>query len=75
MLFCTDPNRIGLLGKPPAVKHSFPPRAGRRTRFLRSPRANAGMKRNKCGCTQPIFRAGHDHGINKRSKPKGLRQN
>ncbi len=23
-LFGTDPNRIGLLGKPPAVKHSFP---------------------------------------------------
>jgi hypothetical protein len=24
LLFGTDPNRIGLLGKPPAVKHSFP---------------------------------------------------
>jgi hypothetical protein len=23
-VFGTDPNRIGLLGKPPAVKHSFP---------------------------------------------------
>ncbi len=23
-MFSTDPNRIGLLGKPPAVKHSFP---------------------------------------------------
>jgi hypothetical protein len=30
------------------------------------PRANAGMKRNECGCTQPLFRVGHDHGINKR---------
>jgi hypothetical protein len=24
VVFGTDPNRIALLGKPPAVKHSFP---------------------------------------------------
>ncbi len=63
LLFGADPDRIGLLG-----------RASRHTRFLRSPRANAGMKRNKCGCTQPLFRVGHDQGINKRLKSKGLRQ-
>ncbi len=38
------------------------------------PQANAGMKQYECGRTQPLFHVGHDHGINKRSKPKGLRQ-
>jgi hypothetical protein len=36
---------IGLLGKPPAVKQFPPLKAKRRMRFLRDPRANAGMKR------------------------------
>ncbi len=36
--------------------------------------ANAGMKQYECGHTQPLFRVGHDSGINKCSKPKGLRQ-
>ncbi len=42
--------------------------------WIRTQKANAGMKRNECGRTQPLFRVGHDHGIKKRSKPKGLRQ-
>jgi len=33
-----------------------------------------GMKLYECGRTQPLFRVVHDRGINKRSKPKGLRQ-
>jgi hypothetical protein len=37
--------RIGLLGKPPAVKQFPPSEAKRHTRLLRDPRANAGMKR------------------------------
>jgi hypothetical protein len=76
LLFGADPDRIGLLGKPPAAEHCIrsPPRASSCTRFLRSPRANAGMKRNECGHTQPLFRVGHDHGINEWWKPKGLRQ-
>ncbi len=36
---------IGLLGKPPAVKQFPPSKANRRTRLVRDPRANAGMKR------------------------------
>jgi hypothetical protein len=32
------------------------------------------MKQYECGCTQPLFRAGHDRGTNRDSKPKGLRQ-
>jgi hypothetical protein len=32
------------------------------------------MKQYECGRTQPLFRVGHHRGINKRSKPKGLRQ-
>ncbi len=36
---------IGLLGKPPAVKQFPPSEANWRTRLLRDPRANAGMKR------------------------------
>jgi hypothetical protein len=38
-------NRIELLGKPPAVKQFPPTRANRRTRLLRDPRTNVGMKR------------------------------
>jgi hypothetical protein len=72
-LFGADPDRIGLLGNPPAAEHSSPPRASSCTCFLRSPHANAGMKQYECGRTQPLFRAGHDRGINKRSKPNGLR--
>jgi hypothetical protein len=41
--------------------------------FLRSPHANAGMKQYKCGRTQPLFRAGHDHGKTCVLKSKGLR--
>jgi hypothetical protein len=73
-MFGVDPDRIGLLGKPPAAEIRSPPRASSRTRLLRSPHANAGMKRNECGRTKPLFRVGHDRGKNKRSKPKGLRQ-
>jgi hypothetical protein len=32
-LFDPDPDRIGLLGKPPAEEHSFPPRASSHTRY------------------------------------------
>ncbi len=42
--------------------------------LLCSPHANAGMKQYKGDRTQPLFRVGHDHGINMRSKPEGLRQ-
>ncbi len=44
---CSAQTRTGieLLGKPPAVKQFPPPKAKRRTRLLRDPRANAGMKR------------------------------
>jgi hypothetical protein len=34
----------------------------------------AGMKQYECGRTQPLFRVGHNRGINKQWKPKGLRQ-
>ncbi len=30
--------------------------------FLHSPRANAGVKKYKCGRTQPLLRMSHDHG-------------
>ncbi len=30
--------------------------------FLRYPHAKAGMKQYECGRTQPLFRAGSDHG-------------
>ncbi len=52
-----------------------PPRASSRTRLLRSPHANAGMKQNECGRTQPLFRVGNDRRINKRSKPKRFKTN
>jgi hypothetical protein len=64
----------GYLENPQQQSIESPPRASSRTRFLRSPHANAGMKQYEFGRTQPFFRVGHDHGINKRSKPKGLRQ-
>jgi hypothetical protein len=70
-LFGADPDRIGLLGKPQQQSIRSPPRASSRTRFLRSPHANAGMKQYECGRTQPLFRVGHNRGIHKRSKPKG----
>jgi hypothetical protein len=41
--------------------------------ILRSPHPNAGMKQHEYGCTQPLFRAGHDRGIPCVWKPKGLR--
>ncbi len=42
--------------------------------LLRSPHANDGMKQYECGHTQPLLRAGRDHGKTSVSKPKGLRQ-
>jgi hypothetical protein len=75
LVFGADPDRIGLLGKPPAAEHSFPSKkASSRTCLLRSSHANAGMNQYECGPTQPLFRVGHDRGINKWSKSKGLRQ-
>ncbi len=73
-MFGADPERIGLLENPQQQSIRSPPRASSRTRLLRSPHANAGMKQYECSRKQPLFRAGHDRGINKWSKPKGLRQ-
>jgi hypothetical protein len=64
----------GYLENPQQSSIRSPSRASSRTRLLRSPHANAGMKQYECGRTQPFFRVGHDPGINKQSKPKGLRQ-
>ncbi len=58
------PDRIELLGKPPASSAFLPSRASsRKPAFLRSPHANAGMKQKKykCGRTQPLLHVGHDH--------------
>jgi hypothetical protein len=74
-LFRADPDRIGLLGKPPACSIRSPSRASSHTRLLCSPHANASMKQYECGRTQPLFRAGHDRGINKWSKPKRFKTN
>ncbi len=60
-MFGADPDRIGLLGKPPAFAPLQEPVAV--LAILRSPHANAGMKQYECGRTQPLFRAGHDRGI------------
>ena len=64
----------GDLENPQQSSIHSPPRASSRTCLLRSPHANAGMKQYECGRTQPLFRAGNNRGINKRSKPKGLTQ-
>ncbi len=66
---------IGLLGKPPAVKQFPPTKANRRTRLLRDPRANAGMKRTSVVEHNLYYARARDRGIKKRWKPKGLRQN
>jgi hypothetical protein len=39
--------------------------------LLRSPHANAGMKQYECVRTQPLFRAGHDHGKTSGQNLKG----
>jgi hypothetical protein len=50
------PDRIGLLGKPPAVQHFVPLQEPVAVlAFLRSPFAYAGMKQYECGRTQPLF--------------------
>jgi hypothetical protein len=67
------PTGIGLLGKPPAVKQFPPTNANRRTRLLRNPRGNAGMKRTSVVEHNLYFLRARDRGINKRSKPKGSR--
>jgi hypothetical protein len=64
----------GYLENPQQLSIRSPPRASSGTRLLRSPHPNAGMKQYERGRTQPLFCVGHDHGINNRSKPKGLRQ-
>jgi hypothetical protein len=57
------PDRIGLLGKPPASSAFLLSIARSRIRaFLRSPHANSGMKQYECGHTQALFHVGHDHG-------------
>ncbi len=62
------PDRIGLLGKPPAVQHFVPLQEPVAVlAFLRSPFAYTGMKQYECGRTQPC-------GKTCVSKPKGLRQ-
>jgi hypothetical protein len=55
---------IGLLGKPPAVKQFPPSRANRRTRLLRDPRANAGMKRTSVVEHNLYFARARDRWIN-----------
>ena len=52
----------------PSVRSHLGVRASYATRRKRRYEAN------KCGWTQPLFRKARDHGINKQSKPKGLRQ-
>jgi hypothetical protein len=55
------PDRIGLLGKPPASAASLnlqEPVAV--LAFLHSPHLNAGMKQYECGLTQPLLRMSHD---------------
>ncbi len=64
----------GYLENPQQSSIRSPPRASSRTRLLPSPHANAGMKQYECGRTQPLFRERYNRGINKRWKPKGLRQ-
>jgi hypothetical protein len=75
--YCSAQTRtgIGLLGKPPAVKQFPPTKANRRTPLLRDPRGNAGTKRTSVVEHNLYFARARDRGINKRSKPKGLRQN
>jgi hypothetical protein len=47
---------------PSRASFHSPSRASRRTRFLRSPHTNVGVKHYECGRTQPLFCADHDHG-------------
>jgi hypothetical protein len=55
------PDRIGLLGKPPASSAFLLSRASSRIlAFLRS-NTNTGMKQYECGRTQPLLCMGHDH--------------
>ncbi len=56
------PDRIGLLGKPPASSAFLPSREVAVLTFLRSPQANTGMKQYECGNTKPLLHVGHDHG-------------
>jgi hypothetical protein len=48
-LFGTDPNRIGLLGKPPAVKHSFPSKSRQEYSLPTFPTRKCMYEANKCG--------------------------
>ncbi len=73
--FCSmrTPPEKGYLESPQQSSIHSPSRGSSRTLLLHSPHANAGMKQYECGRTQPLFRAGHDRGINKWSKPKELK--
>ena len=55
---------IGLLGKPPTVKQFLPSKANRRTRLLRDPCANAGMKRTSVVEHNLYFARARDRWIN-----------
>ncbi len=66
---------IGLLEKPPAVKQFLAVESHLGVGASYATRRKRRYEANKCGWTQPLFRKAHNCGINKRSKPKGLRQN
>jgi hypothetical protein len=65
------PDRIGLLGKPPAAQFCNLQEPVAVLAFLCATHLMSGMKQYECGHTQPLFRVGHGHGKTSGVNPKG----